>query len=142
MSTTWDGIAVSPDPPYGVSVVVYRHVAGPRQYLLLHRAHFGPHFEGDWAWTPPSGARQPGEDVIACARRELAEETGLAVPIRPTKAGDPDWFVFAAEAPADAEITLDAEHDRYAWLTLDEALSRVAPTRPQISLRRASQEIR
>ena len=49
--------------------------------------------------------------------------------------------MFAAEAPADAKITLDEEHDRYDWLTLDDALARTAPIRPQKFLRSASQEI-
>ena len=141
MTTTWDGVAVSSDPPSGASVVVYRRADRSVEYLLLHRAHSGPRFEGDWAWTPPSGARQPGEDIVECARRELLEETGLCLDITRTNAGDTGWVVFAAEAPADAEITLDAEHDRYGWLTLDEALARTAPARPQMFLRSASHEI-
>lgn len=27
-------------------------------------------------WVPPGGHANPGEDIIACARRELQEETG------------------------------------------------------------------
>ena len=141
MKKTWDGVAVSQDPPSGASVVVYRRAGQSVEYLLLHRAHSGPEFEGDWAWTPPSGARQPGEDIVECARRELSEETGLCLDIWRTNAGDRDWVVFAAAAPAEAKVTLDEEHDRYAWLTLEEALSRTAPTRPQTFLRSASQEI-
>lgn len=141
MRKTWDGVAVSQDPPSGASVVVYRHAGRSVEYLLLHRAHSGPQFEGDWAWTPPSGACQPGEDIVECARRELSEETRLCLDIWRTHAGDGDWVVFAAEAPAEAEIRLDEEHDRYDWLTLEEALSRTAPARPQTFLRSASQEI-
>ncbi len=141
MKKTWDGVAVSQDPPSGASVVVYRRAGRSVEYLLLHRAHSGPEFEGDWAWTPPSGARQPGEDIVECARRELSEETGLCLDMWRTNAGDRDWVVFAAEARAEAKVTLDEEHDRYAWLTLEEALARTAPTRPQTALRSASQEI-
>lgn len=141
MKTTWDGVAVSQDPPSGASVVVYRRVGRSVEYLLLHRAHSGQQFEGDWAWTPPSGARQPGEDIVECARRELFEETRLCLDIRRTNAGDDDWVVFAAEASAETDVTLDEEHDRYDWLTLEDALSRTAPIRPRTFLKSASQEI-
>lgn len=141
MTTTWDGVAVSSDPPAGAAVVVYRRAGREVEYLLLHRAHSGPRFEGDWAWTPPSGARQPGEDIVECARRELLEETGLCLKLTRTNVGDANWVVFTAEASADAKITLNEEHDRYDWLMLDEALSRTAPSRPQRFLRSASHEI-
>ena len=44
MKTTWDGVAVSQDPPSGASVVVYRRAGRSVEYLLLHRAHSGPQF--------------------------------------------------------------------------------------------------
>src|SRR5215469_18151217 len=76
---TWDGLPVAPDEPYGAAVVVRRPGPSPdrAEYLVLHRAHRGPGYEGDWAWTPPSGSRQPGESVLPGAIRELAEETGF-----------------------------------------------------------------
>lgn len=33
---------------------------------------------GRYSWEMPEGGAEPGEDALACARRELAEETGLA----------------------------------------------------------------
>jgi len=51
---------------------------GGWEYLPLHRAHRGAGYAGDWAWTPPSGARLPGEPVLAGALRELKEEAGIA----------------------------------------------------------------
>jgi 8-oxo-dGTP pyrophosphatase MutT (NUDIX family) len=42
------------------------------EHLLLHRAHHGPDFAGDWAWTFPAGCRQPGERVYLSVLRELA----------------------------------------------------------------------
>jgi 8-oxo-dGTP pyrophosphatase MutT (NUDIX family) len=120
MKTTWDGLAVSDEKPFGCMVVVYQQRAEGLLLLLLHRAHRGPEYEGDWAWTPPSGARQPGEAVEDCARRELAEETGLAlVPIL-TAHGSDDWAIYQVEAPHDTVVTLlDVEHDRYEWLLHD-----------------------
>lgn len=42
----------------------------PRRYLLLRNARHG-------TWGFPKGHRDPGEDDLGCARRELLEETGL-----------------------------------------------------------------
>jgi len=124
---TWDGEPVSPTPPYGATVVVYRRAGGQPRFLLLHRRPRGPESGGDWAWGPPSGARYPGEAVDRCAERELLEETGLRLPLRRTEAGSAHWAVFLAEAPADAGVVLSAEHGRSAWLSLAEAAEVVAP---------------
>lgn len=44
----------------------------------------GVHLVGQWrfplghySWEMPEGGADPGEDALACAKRELAEETGL-----------------------------------------------------------------
>jgi 8-oxo-dGTP diphosphatase len=80
METTWDGLPVAPEPPFACAIVVWRERDGRREFLLLHRlAPGGPGFDREWAWTPPSGARQPGEEPDAAATRELREETGLDV---------------------------------------------------------------
>src|SRR4051794_22883875 len=79
MTHTWDGLEIAPDEPRGASVVVRRPAVGDAgmELLMLHRNANGPDFEGDWAWTSPAGARQPGEAVFPAALRELAEEAGL-----------------------------------------------------------------
>lgn len=125
--TTWDGLAISPTPPFGTSIIVYRRGQQGVEFLLLHRAQDGPAQEGDWAWTPPSGARLPNEPVDDCARRELQEETGLTLPIQATGRGQESWAIYYVEVSADQIVTLDVEHDRYAWVTLDEALTRCQP---------------
>lgn len=127
--TTWEGLPISPDAPFGTSIIVYRRAAQGVEFLILHRAHDGPAYEGEWAWTPPSGARLPDEPVDECARRELWEETGLTLPIHATKRGLESWAIYFAEADDYTTITLDAEHDRYAWVTLDEAMTRCLPAR-------------
>ena len=125
--TTWDGQPISPDKPYGITVVVYQRNAEGVEFLILHRAYNAPDFEGDWAWTPPSGARHPGEDMDSCARRELREETGLElVPIR-TDCGTEDWWVYVAEAPREVEVQLSEEHDRFEWMFLKNAIQKCKP---------------
>lgn len=53
--------------------VVWRHPPGAPngvQVLVVHRPH-----RHDWSF--PKGKNEPGEDDEDCARREVAEETGL-----------------------------------------------------------------
>lgn len=134
---TWDGQPISSDPPYGATVVVFRR--GPQTaILILHRAQHGPDYEGDWAWTPPAGARRPGEPISDAARRELQEEAGLALPVTSIPCGAVDWAVYAAEAKAHHVVQLvDPEHDRYEWVPPSEALRRVAPDVVRDALRNA-----
>jgi 8-oxo-dGTP pyrophosphatase MutT (NUDIX family) len=130
METTWDGLPVARESPYACSVVVWREAETGREFLLLHRlAPGGADYEGEWAWTPPSGAWQPGEEPDAAAARELEEETGLTLPLTlaPEATASEDVAIYVAEAPPDAEVVLDDEHDRYLWLSLEEALPKCLP---------------
>jgi 8-oxo-dGTP pyrophosphatase MutT (NUDIX family) len=123
METTWDGLPIAPDNPRGAGVVI----RSDDEFLLLHRHHNGPQYEGDWAWTSPSGARLPGEPVLACAVRELFEETGLSgLDLRPVDLSGV-WAVFAAAVTDSQEVVIDPEHDRFEWLNLAEGLARLAP---------------
>jgi predicted NUDIX family NTP pyrophosphohydrolase len=60
-------------------VLVFRRRAGITEVLLVHPG--GPFWTNKdaGAWTIPKGEIAEGEDPQACAVRELAEETGLAV---------------------------------------------------------------
>ena len=141
MRATWDGQPISAEPPFGATVVVFRFYGGATEVLLLHRAHHGPEYAGDWAWTPPAGARLPGEAVDACARRELLEETGLELPLELTECGSAEWPHYVAEARHGAEIRLDAEHDRFEWVTADEAPMRSLPDLMRLPLLAAIERI-
>jgi 8-oxo-dGTP pyrophosphatase MutT (NUDIX family)/RimJ/RimL family protein N-acetyltransferase len=125
VDTTWDGLPIAADWPNGATVVVRR---SDGHMLLLHRAHHGPDFDGDWAWTPPAGARHPGEPILVSALRELAEEAGLTdVPITPVELSTV-WGLFAAEVEQDTAVTLvDVEHDQYRWVRPADALAMCRP---------------
>jgi 8-oxo-dGTP pyrophosphatase MutT (NUDIX family) len=139
--TTWDGQAVSREPPHGASVVVYRRIDNAYEFLVLHRAGNGPDYEGDWAWTPPSGARYPGEPVDQCALRELREESGLSLTPKRTQFGSADWEVYIAEASPTDSVELDAEHDRFEWLAIEVAIARCKPKRVADSLRSVGDDL-
>src|SRR5215204_6012266 len=130
MHMTWDGLPVARERPFGCAIVVRRQGIESMEFLLLHRlVPGGPDFEGEWAWTPPSGARQPGEAPDAAATRELQEEIGLALPLTPLRSASApaDVALYVAQAPPNANIVLDDEHDRFAWLPLEEALPKCLP---------------
>jgi 8-oxo-dGTP pyrophosphatase MutT (NUDIX family) len=135
VETTWDGLPIAREDPRASSVVVWRRAPSGREYLLLHRHHHGPDYAGDWAWTPPSGARQPGETPEEAAARELLEETGLELPFVPVPPVTEVVALYCAESPAESEVRIDPEHDAFEWLTLDEAVARCLPAIVGESLR-------
>lgn len=124
---TWDGHPISPTPPTGAMIVVIRQTPSGPEYLLLHRAHHGPEYEGPWAWGPPSGARYPREDIDRCAARELFEETGITANPRAVEGIGGDWPVYVHQAPAETAVHISAEHDKYRWLPFEEAAARIRP---------------
>ncbi|MEZ4664513.1 MAG: NUDIX domain-containing protein [Caldilineaceae bacterium] len=132
--TTWDGQAVSHAEPHGASIIVYRQNGGAVELLILHRAH-ATEPNGDWAWTPPSGARYPDEEPMDCAARELLEETGLRLAIRHIPRDVESWYLYAAEAAPHDEVVLDAEHDQYAWVSVAEAIQRCQPAQVSEGIR-------
>lgn len=133
---TYDGQPVAADDPRGATVIVRRPGTAGWEYLVLHRAHEGPEYAGDWAWTAPAGCRLPGEPVEPGALRELAEETGIVDMAIWAVDLSGRWAVFAAEVAVDQPVILDAEHDRYEWLPADEAVARILPASVAEQIRR------
>jgi 8-oxo-dGTP pyrophosphatase MutT (NUDIX family) len=123
---TRDGLEVSSERPHGAMVVVYRDADSSTEVLLFHRA--GLTDSGDWAWTPPSGARFPGEELTACSERELLEETGIVANVIPVFVDDVDWALYAARVESGLTLLLNDEHDRFDWVPANEAIERCLPT--------------
>jgi predicted NUDIX family NTP pyrophosphohydrolase len=67
-------------PKKSAGVLLYREVAGQLEVLLVHPG--GPFWakKDDGAWSIPKGEFDDSEDPLAAARREFAEEIGVAVP--------------------------------------------------------------
>ena len=126
-------------------ILLWRKSMGRLEVLLGHPG--GPYFAGKEAghWTVPKGEVEPGEDVVAVARREFAEETGHEPPEGPLielgdirqKSGklvlawavegdlDPETAVsnsFEMEwPPRSGRVREFPEIDRVAWFDLREA---------------------
>ena len=125
-------------------LLLFRRRAGILEVFLVHPG--GPFWakKDAGAWTIPKGEIDEGEDELAAARRETAEETGFAPdgnfvalpPIR-QKAGkvvvawaieaecDPSQLrsnLFSMEWPPRSGRTAEfPEIDRGAWFSMDEA---------------------
>lgn len=69
----------SPDVSVAVSagILLYRRRGSHTQVFLVHPG--GPYWarKDAGAWSVPKGLVNPGEDELACAKREFAEETGF-----------------------------------------------------------------
>jgi predicted NUDIX family NTP pyrophosphohydrolase len=135
------GLIVSKASSAGI-LVYRRH---PRlEVLLVHPG--GPFWakKDDGAWSIPKGEFAEGEDPVAAARRELAEETGLVTEgeLRPLgsvkQAGGKVVHGWALEGNLDASAIRSntfsmewpprsgrmqqfPEVDRAAWFSIDEA---------------------
>ena len=131
--------------------MLHRLRDGKTEVLLVHPG--GPFWKrrDDGAWSIPKGEIEPGEELLAVARREFAEELGQPPPdheltplgsIRQASgkvvhawavSGDLDVTrvkssTFAIEWPPKSGKTQDfPEVDRAAWFDLDEARRKILP---------------
>ena len=114
-----------------VSVMVIRG-SGPDTEVLMMRRKNPP--AGTWAQV--AGKIEAGETAWQAALREVGEETGLS----PDALFASDAFeqfyepdrdaitiapVFVARVGRDAQVTLNAEHDDFRWLSLEDAIALV-----------------
>jgi dATP pyrophosphohydrolase len=118
-----------------VDVYVVRPApAGAFEILALQRSTAG---RCAGSWETVHGHIEGDESPVLAALRELREETGL-VPQRLFNISRVEAFyrhaidevalipVFAAMVPADATVTLSAEHAAHEWLTAREVVTRLA----------------
>jgi predicted NUDIX family NTP pyrophosphohydrolase len=63
-------------PQRSAGILLYRRRRGAIEVLLVHPG--GPFWarKDEGAWSIPKGVYEPGEDPLAAAKREFAEETG------------------------------------------------------------------
>ncbi len=132
-------------------ILAYRSTPGGLEVLIAHPG--GPFWvnRDDGAWTIPKGEVEPGEDLLATARREFAEELGVAVPGGPflelgsvTQKAGKTVTAWAAETAVDPTEVLSntftmewpprsgtlaefPEIDRVAWVSVDEAMRKLNP---------------
>lgn len=129
-------------------LLLYRHRDGALEVFLVHPG--GPFWKNKdaGAWTIPKGEIEPGEDALAAAIREFAEETGTTLagdfralpPIRQPGgkrvrswaiAGDLDPATLTSNdfemewPPRSGKRAHFPEVDCGAWFALDEARSRI-----------------
>ncbi len=67
--------------------------------FVSQRGETALHWHRLGMWLPPGGHIEPDEDPIEAVRRELLEETGLAVEVVPTAPAYGDW-AYPPQLPA------------------------------------------
>lgn len=129
-------------------ILLYRRRGAALEVLLVHPG--GPFWarKDAGAWSIPKGEAAPGEDLLACARREFREETGFDVdgsfralpPVR--QPGGKTVHAWAVEGdcdpaaihsnrfslewpPRSGQIQEFPEVDRAAWFDLATARSKI-----------------
>jgi len=137
-------------PQTSAGLLLYRIRGGELEVFLVHPG--GPFWakKDAGAWSLPKGVAEPGEDLLAAARREFEEETGFrpsgdASPLTPRtlRSGKvvSAWAVQGDCDPATLrsnEFTLEwpprsgrmqrfPEVDRAAWFGVPEARERINP---------------
>ena len=131
-------------PKQSAGVLLYRHVEGRLEVLLVHPG--GPYWakKDEGAWTIPKGEFDEPQDPETAARREFAEETGATLrgdlialaPLRQPSGKVVHAFATVGEfepvALRSNTFTLEwpprsgrrqefQEVDRAAWFSIDEA---------------------
>lgn len=98
MSATAAAVPASASAPrVGVGVLAVRHGSPPSVLVSLRKSRHG---RGEWAL--PGGHLELGESLVECARRELAEETGIEAGRGEGRLVATENCVFRADGGSDA----------------------------------------
>lgn len=142
--------------PRSAGILLYRQLGSRLEVLIVHPG--GPLWARRdlGAWSVPKGEYAPGEDPLAAARREFAEELGSPPPPGPVLdlgevrlrsgkrvrawalEGDLDAERISSNAfelewpPRSGRTQLFPEVDRAGWFDLDEARRRLNPAQVQL----------
>jgi type II secretory ATPase GspE/PulE/Tfp pilus assembly ATPase PilB-like protein/8-oxo-dGTP pyrophosphatase MutT (NUDIX family) len=130
--------------PGVIELFVIRHNGGDWRVLVLQRAADG---KRPGSWETVYGKIDAREKPEKAALRELGEETGLA-PESLYNVTVSSFYLhasntiqmcitFAAFVSEDAEVTLSEEHQRFEWLSFDDACERFTWPREAHALRDA-----
>jgi bis(5'-nucleosidyl)-tetraphosphatase len=111
--------------------VLFERSPKGRRYLLLRNSRHG-------TWGFPKGHCNDGEDLLACARRELLEETSLtdvriypefertlSYRVRSPKGGWEKIVCYYLAEKLSGECRISDEHDQCAWMTRLEAQAKL-----------------
>ncbi len=128
--------------------IIFRPADAGPQYLLI--------LDGNGNWGFPKGHLVPGETSLEAARREIAEETGLADLVLHGELGVIDWFfraggslvhkhchLFLFESTAgDVVPQVDEGITACCWHSLEAALAALTHENARTVLRSAGQAVR
>ncbi len=129
-------------------ILLHRHAGGELEVLLVHPG--GPFWarRDAGAWSIPKGQIEAGEDPLAAARREFAEELGFPAPDgEPVSLGEVRLrsgkriLAWSLEGDADVSVVVSnlievrvrgqlisiPEVDRADWFTLTRAREKLNP---------------
>jgi predicted NUDIX family NTP pyrophosphohydrolase len=136
-------------PKTAAGLLMYRRRPAGLEILLVHPG--GPYYanKDDGAWGIPKGHAEEGEELLAAARREFTEETGLAsagpfIELQPVRLksgkvvhawafeGDCDPAAIHSNTftmewpPGSGQQAEFPEIDKAAWFPLDEARTKIS----------------
>jgi len=144
------------NPVLAAGVLLWSGSTDSPHFLLLQNARHQ-------TWSFAKGHLEAGEDLLAGACREVAEETGIVLTpsellaqfadshlyqVQPRKSptGDLVWkrvvMFLAAHPVAEEDFTLSAEHQDFTWLPVEQAVAKLEHDALRRSLWRAQDSLR